>query len=408
MKILIISNYYPPLELGGWEQLTRDVAEHLQKRGHHVYVLTSKYRATEAKPEPNVARVLHLVSPDHNHYHPHYALSAGWRQRANRRLLFQAIQDFSPDILFINGMWNLSPDLAWYAEHLLSHRVVYYIASSWPTDPRPDEIFWRSPAAHRWLGNAKAVLGALAYRVLPRDLRRQLRFDHVLCVSEFMRHYMIEQVGVPSQNTHVVYNGIDIAHFPMRDLKMHRDMLQLLYAGGLLQHKGVHTAIQAINILVHQKEIHAVHLTLVGDGHPDYVNQLQKLVCDLSINSYVTFYGRVPRTEIPNVIRQFDVLLFPSVNPEALPRIVQEAMACGLVVIGTIIGGTSEILRNGENGLVFEAGNPESLADKIEQILMSPDTCVRLAINARKTIEQNFSLERMVDQLETHFAKYKL
>ena len=68
MRILVISNYFPPVELGGWDQLTRDVSQRLQERGHEVLVLTSNYRQAElTTPEANVLRTLHLESPDHVH-----------------------------------------------------------------------------------------------------------------------------------------------------------------------------------------------------------------------------------------------------------------------------------------------------------------------------------------------------
>ena len=108
MKILIISNFYPPGELGGWEQLTNNVADNMIARGHDIRVLTSNFRADEIKAtEPHVKRVLFLESQDPVHYHPHYTLIHRWQERKNLFHLEQVVSEFEPEIIFINGMWNL-------------------------------------------------------------------------------------------------------------------------------------------------------------------------------------------------------------------------------------------------------------------------------------------------------------
>jgi hypothetical protein len=71
VRILFISNYYPPYELGGWEQLAEQIAQRLAGRGHVTAVLTSRHRRYETSaPEPGVYRLLHPESDDIHHYHP--------------------------------------------------------------------------------------------------------------------------------------------------------------------------------------------------------------------------------------------------------------------------------------------------------------------------------------------------
>jgi glycosyltransferase involved in cell wall biosynthesis len=106
---------------------------------------------------------------------------------------------------------------------------------------------------------------------------------------------------------------------------------------------------------------------------------------------------------MPSVFAEHEVLLFPSIWPEPLARIIQEAMACELVVIGTATGGTNEILSEGENGLIFEVGNSAMLAEKINLIMSEPSLREKLAQAARKTVEERFSLNRMVTEIEESF-----
>jgi len=78
-------------------------------------------------------------------------------------------------------------------------------------------------------------------------------------------------------------------------------------------------------------------------------------------------------------------------------------MACGLVVIGTTTGGTPEILTDGENGLTFKAGDGAMLAEKIARVLREPSLRPRLARAARRTVEERFTMQRMVEELEGWF-----
>ncbi|MCI0575016.1 MAG: glycosyltransferase family 4 protein [Chloroflexi bacterium] len=407
MRILIISNYFPPFEIGGWEQLTADVAGLLKQRGHQVWVLTSNHRAAElTAPEPGVERALHLESPDQFYYHAPYTLTYRWREQQNSRMLARRVASFVPDIIFINGMWNLPLSLAWRAEQLCPGRVVYYLASPWPAEPAVHAIYWSDPAARLWLRRPKQLVGAVARRwLLPAAPRHQPAFEHVLCVSAYMQQFMVEQAGVPLSHTQVIHNGVDPAVFVPRSPNGHGPVLRLLYAGQLRADKGVHTAVEAVGQAVRADPSLRLALTIAGGGAPAYVELLQARIQVLGLAGIVTLPGQAPREQMPAILASHDVLLFPSVWPEPLARIVQEAMACGLVVIGTTTGGTPELLQDGENGLTFEAENATMLAGQITRLARDPALRSRLARAARETVEACFTEQRMVDEIEGYFRE---
>lgn len=405
MRILVLTNYYPPFELGGWGQLTQEMVEGLRARGHLVRVLTSNYRAQETVgPETGVARVLHLSSPDHLSYHASYSLRfRRWREQ-NLRSLAGEMRAFDPEILFINGMWNLDPALAVAAEDRMPGRVVYYLASPWPTDPDPHLAYWTLPAARglrRW---PKRVAGWVVLRTFlgSRNGRRP-RMGRVLCVSEYMRQYLVEQVGVPAAHTKVVYNGIDLDKFPWQERRSPPLPLRLLYAGRLSPDKGVHTAVEGFARFRNIHPEHPACLTVLGEGPSFYRDRLGRLAEGLGSTDAVRFRGAVPRHQMPQVLADHDVLVFPSVWQEPLARMVQEAMACGLVVIGTTTGGTEELLVEGETGLTFEAEDAAGLARQMARLVEQPDLFGRLARAARKAVEERFTLGRMIDELESTF-----
>lgn len=403
MRILVISNYYPPLEIGGWEQLTRDVGQRLAGRGHELFVLTSNYRQTAVtRPNPNVARVLHLESPDHVRYHPSYALAARRREEENRNQVQKIVAEFAPDVVFINGMWNLSSGVAQTAEQLLPERVVYYMASYWPTEEDAHTAFWMGNGRRPWLRPLRRLAGELVQKWLlpPVPPRNQLDFHLVLCVSAYLRDEIVARAGIPHRRTRIVHNGIELDQFQMRDLDDTAESLRLIYAGRLSPDKGVHTVIEGLAKLRENHPGLPVTLSLVGAGAAPYEARLRRLAQEAGVTDLIDFHGQVPREAMPAILSAHDALVFPSIWAEPLARMVQEAMATGLVVIGTTTGGTPEILTDDQNGLTFTAGDAGELASKIALLADDRARQRELARAARRTVEERFSLERMVDDVE--------
>lgn len=409
MRILVISNYFPPLEIGGWGQITRDVCAGLGQRGHRVHVLASRHRVHEiTEREEGIERTLHQESPDHVHYHPHYSLLHPLWQARNRRITTQAIDAFQPDVIYVNGMWNLPHDVARTAERLCPGRVVYYMASTWPTEMDAHTGYWQEESASPGRRLLKRTLGTVVQKtLLSRVPRNRLDFALVLCVSEFIRQHMIEAAGIPEERTRVVHNGVEIDAFSMSNGARKAGPLRLLYAGRLTTDKGVHTVIESLGHLKEHGLQRSFSLSIFGSGSPAYEARLRRQARQLAVEELIHFQTFVPREQMPAVFARHDVLLFPSVWEEPLARVVQEGMACGLVVIGTTTGGTPEILCDGENGLTFEAENAQMLAEKIVQVVDDAALRQRLAQAGRKTVEARFTLERMVDEVEESLASVR-
>ncbi len=406
MRILIISNYYPPFEIGGWGQLTQNVADRLQDRGHQVCVLASNYRAEElVDAEPDVCRLLHLESPDHVHYHPHYSFTQTRLESENRKILVHTAIEFAPDIIFINGMWNMPHTVARTAEVLRPGRVAYYMASSWPMEQDAHTAYWMDLPTAAWKRWPKAVMGALIRKMfIPGTPRNDLDFPLVLCVSRFIQDKMVQEADIPCHRTRVVHNGVDLADFPPIVTQNGHPTLRLLYAGRLSPDKGVHTIIESLPYLRERPLPLSIRITIVGSGAIEYEDHLRRLVDELDIADMIQFRGQVPREKMPGILAEQAVLLFPSIWEEPLARMVQEAMASGLVVIGTETGGTPEILHDGINGMTFPAGDAEALARKIARVAGDESLRHRLAQAARFTVAEKFTMDRMVDEIENQLG----
>jgi len=403
MRILFLSNFFPPARSGGYTQWCYEVSEGLAERGHTIGVLTSCYElAKKPAGEQNIYRLLHLEG-DLVYYQPiHFFTKWKKQHRKNLVVLEQTVKNFAPDLLFVWGMWALSKALPALAEQLLPGRVVYYLSDYWLSAEDMHTAYWQSQA-RRWPMRApKRVLSKVAMPMLAKAGRPDLKLERVICVSARLRDLLVE-AGLPVQHARVIYGGTDVVRFlsdSNRDgLSAH---LKLLYAGQLVQHKGVHTAIEAMARLVNRQGIDHINLTLVGSGHPDYEAYLRDLVERERLHEYVTFHKPVSKEEMPAILQQFDVLLFPSIYEEPLARITQEAMASGLVVVGTTTGGTEEILVDGETGLAFAPGDAGGLANQIARLIADPELRCRLAQAGRQTVLENFTLERMVNEIEAY------
>ena len=403
MRILFLSNFFPPARPGGYTQWCHEVAERLAKRGHTISVLTSRYELEKAPVgEQNIYRLFHLEG-DLDYYQPiHFFTQWKKQHRENLACLENTVRDFAPDLIFVWGMWSLSKALPALAERLLPGRVVYYLSDYWPVALDMHTTYWQLPA-RRWpIQLLKRVLSKIAMSMVAKESQPDLKLEKVICVSNRVRDLLVE-AGLPIEHACIIHGGTDIERFPdVRKRDYRSRPLKLLYAGQLVQHKGVHTAIEAMAKLVKELRTGQIHLTLVGSGHPDYEAVLRELVDTSGLSDYITFHGPVSKDEMPALLQQFDILIFPSIYEEPLARMTQEAMVSGLVVIGTTTGGTKEILMDGETGFTFAPEDADGLAKQVTRLILDPDLCYRVAEAGRQTVLENFTLDKMVQEIEVY------
>lgn len=410
MRVLFLSNFYPPYDIGGYEQWCQEVAVRLIERGHEVSVLTSRYglQPGAKTDEPNITRSLYLQA-DNDYYQPMaFFFQRPYQEQANIRALRQKIEAFCPDIIMVWGMWNLSLNLPHYAEQWLPGRVAYFISNYWPMDTDLHTAYWQLSTRRPLLEAVKRPLRALALAKLRREgYPPQLRLEQAVCCSEYVRHTLVKAGKIPSQ-AGVLLGGTDPEPF-LKHSRLngncpdeHQAPLQLLYFGRLIHDKGVHTAIEAVGHLKQRGLVDGIKLTVLGSGHPDYEAQLRQRVIELDINRWVQFVPQVPREQVPEWLGRFDIFLFTSIWPEPMARSVMEAMAAGLLVIGTEVGGQVEMLKHGQNALTFQAEDAEALTAHLARVADDPSFRIQLARAGQQLVLERFTLKRMVDEIEQY------
>ncbi len=403
MRILFLTNFYPPASRGGYEQWCQEVGDGLRARGHEVSILTSAHERGNLKsPDPHwVRRELRLEMELAS------LKNAVWfftrrkkREQENLTLLRETVRDWNPDIILIWGMWNLPRSLPALAESLMPERTVYYMGDYWPTLPSQYENYWNASPRSLITGLPKLLLKPIARGILSREEKPRLRLRRVLFPSIFMRNEF-EKLGVVSTEGRVVYGAVDTTPYLAGERTPGANkVVSLLFIGRLTHEKGVHTAIEAVARLVSKHGISNANLTIVGDGDPHYIDSLHKMIARDSLASFVTFLPAQPKDTLPALYRQSDIFLFTSIWQEPFGRVIVEAMASGLAVVGAPVGGAAEMLVHEENSLVFTAEDSTSLAMALQRLIESPDLRATLGTAGRKTARSKFDLQRMIEEIE--------
>lgn len=410
MRVLCLTNFYPPATQGGYEIWCQEVSEGLRQRHHQVEVLTTRL-ADRNIPRRDPAWV-------HRELHPEMDFSPLFnsitfftrrtaREQENLAILRRRLRDPAPDVVLVWGMWNLSRALPALAEQLLPGRVVYYMGDYWPTLPSQYERYWQVEARNGLTALPKRLLRKRAQRILAREETPVLEFQHVLFPTEFLRAEY-RQLGVVMGHTQVVYGGAATQPFvsdaPLQPARPD-GAIELLYVGRVTEDKGVHTAIEALGQLVQGADGHRYHLHVVGAADPAYQLRLQELVQGLGLAQAVTFEGGRPKPELPALYHQADILVFPSIWAEPFGRVLVEAMAAGLVVVSTAVGGTAEIVIDGETGLLCPPGDAGALASQVRRLAAAPELRRRLAAMARRRAIEHFDSAHMTAGIEAYLQQ---
>ena len=395
MRILVISNFYPPHIIGGYEIGCRDIVEALKSRGHEVRVLTSTFGVNHPEHSGHVYRWLKTDLALKIDGARADLLKIIRKESINQRAFARVCRDFLPDVVYVWNATHISISLAVRAQQM-GLPVCYFISDHWLNRWESDALYSlrnRSPRRlHRRLAWKPLAALVKASGIMPRaepDLSR------VQFASRFLKLAALE-AGRPVANAEVIHWGIDGNRFPFNEAS--HDSRRLLYVGQVTLLKGVHTAVEALKLIVEQPCYRSTMLTIVGG--PDYDNRIGRLVSSLGLERNVSFTGLIPRDRLPAIYREHDVLLFPSVWDEPFSITLLEAMSSGLAVVGTNTGGSPEILEDEVNALIFPKEDAGACAAQIARLLKAPELFESIRRNGRRTVEEGFRLEQMVERID--------
>lgn len=253
-------------------------------------------------------------------------------------------------------------------------------------------------------GLAGLLAGRLVVRTRHLALPITSRFTyttlphHVVSVSEHVRRYLMSE-GVPASRVSTVYTGIDPAAMLLdgpSDLRASlgiADSARVVATVAILRMKKGHRFIveAAPRILAACPDTHFV---FAGDGAQ--MANLQAQIADAGLASHIHLLGL--RRDIANVLAGSDLFLLPT-EQEALGTSYIEAMAMGLPVVGSNVDGVPEVVRDGDNGLLIEPGNADSLADAVIRLLSDDALRTQMAQRSRALVSSLFHVDTMCEQM---------
>lgn len=222
----------------------------------------------------------------------------------------------------------------------------------------------------------------------------------IIAVSQGVKDYSVKVEGIKAEKIEVIYNGIDLARFTYRGVKdLDAKKIEAVVVGRLEEQKGHQYLISAMPKIL--EKYSGFILNIVGQGSLE--KSLKEQVRQLGLKDKVNFKGT--STEVEKILAQMDLFILPSVW-EGLGIVILEAQAAGLPVLASNVGGIREIIKSGQNGLLFEPKDPEAIFKTVDKILSNSELRKQIVETANAQVKAKFSLEGMVGKYEEVYERF--
>ncbi len=374
MRILSVGNMYPPHHLGGYELVWRSATRFLREAGHEARVLTTDHRrpaALGADDDPDVHRELQWYWREHGwpRLGPRARLAL---ERHNAQVFDRHVDELRPDVVAWWAMGGMSLSLVERARRA-GIPAVGFVHDDWLYYGPLEDRWLRMVGRASWLAPAIERATGIPARV---DLPGAAEW---VFVSKTTRGRAAGAGMGSLADSEVLPSGIEerFAGAPAPERPWHG---RLLYVGRLDPRKGVETAIRALAELPQESR-----LDVVGEGDPGELDRLERLVAAIGLAERVDFLGARPREELRDLYTTSDAVVFPVEWDEPWGLVPLEAMAVGRPVLATGRGGSAEYLRDGENCLLFPAGDAGALAAAVRRLADDAPLRARLGADGGRT-----------------------
>jgi glycosyltransferase involved in cell wall biosynthesis len=360
------------LEMGGSEHQMVEVASRQKARGYHVIVgcLSSKGSLIEVLRHAGISVI--EFNPKGGLFHPRGIFQALRLTWYFIRHPFDVVQthDLYSTLLGVPSAWLARVPVILSCRRDLSH---------W---------WWYTPRRRRFLRHI------------------QNHSTYVIANSQAVRDFLVEKDGFDSDLIRVIRNGVDLARFtnvrPDRQelfpqLKAESQLIAVV-ANMNVETKG-HTDLISAAAEV-SREFPDAKFLLVGDGAER--TRLEVMTAELGLNKTVLFLGR--RNDVPNLLACCDLFVLSS-WAEGLPNSVLEAMAAGLPIVATRVGGTPEIIEAGVTGILVSPRDSHALAVAISQLLGNRGFAKELGRSAQEHARAQFGFDRLLSELDSLYLE---
>jgi glycosyltransferase involved in cell wall biosynthesis len=231
-----------------------------------------------------------------------------------------------------------------------------------------------------------------------------LKADQVVSVSDALKN-AAERIAQPKREIRVVYNGCEITELARADdrnedirkqLGIKVKDIAMIFVGDIDRVKGIYELINAFMLL--KGKYSNLHLILLGNG-PD-LQTVRNMTLLNSSTRAIHFMDTRPHDEVFQCLKAADLFVLPTYN-EGLPNALLEAMACGLPIIATKVGGIPEVVRNGINGILIEPMNSGALYHAMDFVLSNNDIAEMMARKGKMLVEREFTWQNTAERIIT-------
>ncbi len=247
----------------------------------------------------------------------------------------------------------------------------------------------------------KRPIHAICDRLLSRGT------DRLICVSEGVRTFYAQRLPCANGRLQVIHNGIEEERYaaavprqlaPIPDGEWAGRFPVVAVIGRLVPAKGHRDCIEALKEL--RPRFPSLLALFIGEG--PLRGELEEAITAAGLSETIRLAGL--RQDIPDVLRRIHVLLMPSLR-EGLPMVALEAMAAGVPVVATDVGGANEAVVDGVTGVLVPPQDPRALAQAISRLLEDPLRYQAMSAGARRRIEERFTVRRMVAQTQAMYQQ---
>jgi glycosyltransferase involved in cell wall biosynthesis len=354
-RILMVISRFPPV-VGGAERQCLNLSRFLAKEGNKITVATEKLPGLESREIVDGVLVLRLPA-----YPRSVRFLANLNFWANLKWFF--LTKFSEfDIVHCHVATASAFFGAILAKIFGKVSIVKFTGSGITGEVTTSRV---------------SFFGRLKLKVL------DMFTDIVVCTDSKIKDELIT-IGYKKDKIRVMPNGVDSEYFkPAETIKT--DVPKILFVGRLEDVKNIPALLKAFKIVITQVR---AELNIIGGGSKK--DELIGITTELNIQENVKFHGE--KTNIKDYLCSCDVFVLPSFA-EGVSNSLLEAMSCGLAVIASRVGGSIDLIEDGENGYLFEPQNPAELSEKLLKLLKDADLRKIFGVKAREKIIHGYSIE---------------
>lgn len=235
-----------------------------------------------------------------------------------------------------------------------------------------------------------------AFFVSPLFKRIFLKADIIQVISNYLGDFA-RSMGYKGR-VEVIPNGVDVEKFSNVQNEQHRMLLKdkviLATTSRLVTKNAVGDIIESLKYLPEN-----VELNIIGVGPME--KELKQKAKGLQLEARVKFLGFIKYDDIPNYLHEADIFIRPSLS-EGMGNSFIEAMAAGLPVIATPVGGIVDFLKDGETGLFCEVKNPKSIAEQVIKLINNPELKNKLIENAGRMVREKYEWDLVAKDMKEH------